>query len=381
MNTFCSYYNSKTCLSCDLIEIDINGQVTSKEEKLKHIPLLPTHRSGPWGFRNKAKLSVTGNVENPILGLLGEEELDQGREITSCPLHHSTINSILVSLKGFIKGSNLVPYSIKKRSGELKNVILFHSEQTNETYLRFVLRSKESIDRIRKNIPDLQVLHPTLKCISVNIQPVPHAILEGDEEIYLTPEKTISHQIGRYTFTISPKAFIQTNSKVAEGLYQTAAKWIGENRPLRFLELFSGQGNFSFLASDYFQEGMGIEINIDAVAEANKMAQSLGLDKLKFKASNAQKILDDAVSFAPDLLLVNPPRRGLGTGIDLVRKIRSKTFIYSSCDHQTLLSDLKKLEDLYDVVRGQIFDMFPQTSHFETLVELRLKEPVHDFKR
>src|SRR5690606_13030040 len=136
--------------------------------------------------------------------------------------------------------------------------------------------------------------------------------------------------------------------------------------------LFSGQGNFSFLASKAFEKGLGIEINPSAVLTANQMAKSLGLDKLEFKASNAQNILEDAIHFSPDLLLVNPPRRGLGSGVELVRKIKASSFIYSSCNHETLLSDLKELEDLYDVVRAQIFDMFPQTSHFETLVELRL---------
>lgn len=378
MKTFCSYYNSETCRSCDLIEINYAEQIKIKERKLSHFPLLPAVESSPWNFRNKVKLAVTGTIENPVIGLVGENNLDEGREILSCPLHHPNLNKTLPTLKEFIIKSKLAPYSIKSKKGELKGIILFHSIKTNETYLRFILRSKEAIDRIKKIIPELQAIHPYLKCITVNIQPIPHAILEGEEEIYLTEEKTISHQIGEYTFTISPRAFIQTNSKIAEELYLTAAEWINALSPKRFLELFSGQGNFSFLASKAFEKGLGIEINPSAVLTANQMAKSLGLDKLEFKASNAQNILEDAIHFSPDLLLVNPPRRGLGSGVELVRKIKASSFIYSSCNHETLLSDLKELEDLYDVVRAQIFDMFPQTSHFETLVELRLKESIHD---
>lgn len=375
MKTFCSYYNSGQCRSCDLIEIDYKDQIILKEKKLQRYSLLSSVQSEQRGFRNKAKFSVTGTIEKPIIGLLGEHDLDEGRELLSCPLHHPVVNEIVASLPEVITNARISPYNIQEKKGELKGIILFHSADTKETYLRFILRSKESIDRLKKYLPN----HPSIKCISVNIQPIPHAILEGDEEIFLTETKSISHKISNITFTISPKAFIQTNSKIAEKLYETASDWIAERSPSKFLELFSGQGNFSFIASEHFKKGLGIEINTDAVEMANQMAKSLNLDKLQFISSNAQRILDDAIQFSPDLLLVNPPRRGLGSAIDLVKKIKAPTFIYSSCNATTLIEDINALEDIYEVVRGQVFDMFPQTSHFEVLFELRLKESIHNF--
>lgn len=378
MKTFCSYYNSKTCLSCDLIEKDYTDQIAIKEARLNKIELLPTVTSNPFGFRNKAKISVTGTIENPILGLIGTDDLDSGRELLSCPLHHLEINKIFNELKTFITLAKLSPYQIKKQTGELKGIIIFHSEKTDETYIRFILRSKESIDRIKKNLSTLLANYSSLKCVSANIQPIPHAILEGEEEVFLTDRHFINHQIGSFNFKISPKAFIQTNSAVAEKLYETASRWISEVKTERFSELFCGQGNFSFLASKNISEGLGIEINEDAVIKANEMAKEYGLTKLKFKASDAQKILDDVIEFNPDTILVNPPRRGLAKTVDLLLKIKVKNLFYSSCNAETLLTDLEKLDEFYEVVRGQVFDMFPQTSHFEILVELRLKKLIHN---
>src|SRR5690606_23423404 len=116
---------------------------------------------------NKAKLIVTGTMEKPIIGLYGKEDLDQGRELLNCPLHVPTINEILDYIREFITISKLIPYNVSSKVGELKGLIIFHSQSSNETYLRFIMRSKESVDRIKKNAPLLQKRFPHLKCISV----------------------------------------------------------------------------------------------------------------------------------------------------------------------------------------------------------------------
>lgn len=375
MLTFCRYYNQGTCRSCDLITMDYNRQLQEKEKSLKahlNIELLPSVSSPQEHFRNKAKFIVTGTVQDPVIGLVGDENLDQGKELLDCSLHVEILNQTLPSIQKFIKLANLVPYSISERKGELKGLILFHSPSTGETYLRFVLRSREPIDRIKKHKEVLLSQHPHIKCLSVNIQPIPHALLEGEEEIFITERQYVLHKAGQVELKLDPRAFVQTNQNVANNLYETAASWVQESHPIKFMELFCGQGAFSFFAAPYIKEGLGVEINPDAVATANETASRSHLPHLKFKSADAAVVLKEVKTFQPDLMLVNPPRRGLGKALELFEDYRPRTLIYSSCNFETLASDIKTLSKHYKISRAQIFDMFPHTSHFETLVELTL---------
>lgn len=380
MKTFCSYYNQSVCRSCDLITVDYTDQIKIKEQKLKtalkeltNLELENTITSPQLGFRNKAKFSVTGTLENPVIGLTGDTSLDEGRELLECSLHVPEINSFLPHLKEFIKITSLTPYSISEKKGELKGIIVFYSGNSKEAYVRFVLRSKESIDRIRKHKDFLTGKIPSLRCISVNIQPVPHAIPEGDTEIFISDVHSITHQLGKIHFSLGPRAFVQTNQVVAEKLYATAAEWVNESRLSKFMELFCGQGAFSLFSAPSISKGLGIEINPDAVKEANKTAQELGLNNLQFKAADAQVVESEIKQFHPEIILVNPPRRGLGKSCELIMNSKPEMIIYSSCNYETLASDLSKLADDFIIERIKIFDMFPHTSHFETLVQLRAK--------
>lgn len=377
MNTFCVHFNQDHCRSCQLIPLDYQLQIEQKEKTLTQAlqglslpPLLPTIHSREQNFRNKVKLTVTGSLENPIIGLQGEEDLDQGREILDCPIHVQEINETLPVIKAFIQEAKLAPYQISLRKGELKSLIFFYSRHSKEMYLRFVCRSKEPVTRIQKYLPQLLEKIPALKCVSVNIQPIPHAILEGEEEIILSEQKSINHGYPAFEMQLGPRAFVQTNQEVAEKLYQTAAQWIQESNTNDFLELFCGQGAFSFFAAPIIKRGLGIEINPDAIKVAQQTAEKFHYQHLSFKSADAAKVDEEIRNFKPDLLLVNPPRKGLGKAVDLLVSSLPSTIIYSSCSYETLAEDLKQLQAYYDISKIQIFDMFPHTTHFETLVLL-----------
>jgi 23S rRNA (uracil747-C5)-methyltransferase len=364
--------------------MDYASQLKSKQQKLLQslafagdFSVLPPVSSPQQGFRNRAKMVVTGTVEAPRVGLTGESSLDEGRELLDCPIHHPRLNQLIAALPEWIRNYKLTPYQIAARTGELKGLILYFDEGSDEMYLRFVLRSKECVSRIQKLVPSLQNRFPGLKCVSANIQPVPHAILEGPEEIFISSEKYIRHTLGDLTLKLSPRAFVQTNAKVAVQLYQTASRWMQEFRPKRMLELYSGQGAFSFVAasalSDSFEEILGVEINPDAVVTANETVREfrengqVKMAPLKFQCADATQVGAIGQDFRPDLILVNPPRRGLGEGVKLIEQILPKHLIYSSCAVDTLEKDLRYLSRKYQITKAQLFDMFPHTEHFEVL--------------
>ena len=378
MNTFCSYFNHGVCRSCSQLPVAYSEQLHNKEVRLKErlkdwpgINYQPTVGSREQFFRNKAKMVITGTMAEPIIGLAGDEDLDAGKDIRDCSLHSPHITDLLNALPEFIHQSRLVPYSIEQKTGELKGLIIYHSHETSAMYLRFVLRSKESLDRIRKNLASLTNRFPELQCVSANIQPIPHAILEGPEEIFFTEKNYIDHQLGNINMKLHPQGFVQTNQEVATKLYATAAEWMKELNIKRFAELFCGQGAFSFFAAAQVEEALGIEINSDAVSRANHTALEAGLKHLKFVASDASLVKEEVNRFAPELVLANPPRRGLGQALELIKQGEFSYFIYSSCNAETMAQDLEQLKTLYRPVKAQLFDMFPHTEHFETLVLLK----------
>jgi len=385
VETFCSYYNAKKCRSCSEIEIPYEDQIFSKEahvrqclEPIKGSPLQlkPTWRSQAINFRCRAKLNVTGNLDNPVIGLTGElEDLDSGTEILDCPIHHPKINAILRAMPDFIRKAKLEPYQIAARTGELKGLILVHSPESGETYLRFILRSQECVARLRKFLPELIQKFSELKCVSANIQPIPHAILEGELEIFLTESISISHRIRGVALRLAPQGFVQTHFEGSSELYATAAEWIARCGAKKMLELFCGQGVFSFIAAKHLEHALGVEINAQAVEMARNTALELNLPQLKFLAADAGRIQSDLIQFHPDLVLVNPPRKGLQRSVELVKTINAKFILYSSCSAESLAKDLTILRSDYQLELAQIFDFFPHTAHYETLVLLEKRAP------
>jgi 23S rRNA (uracil747-C5)-methyltransferase len=379
MPSFCPYFNQGQCRSCDLIELEYSAQMGEKEKVVlsmlgADLKLEPSVLSSPQGFRNRAKMSVTGTIEKPVIGLVGDTNLDNGRELLRCPIHHPKLNELIAKLPEYITRFNLYPYSIKQRRGELKGLIAFYSPHSRQMYLRFILRSKDCVSRLIKMLPAFQTEFPELVCVTANLQPIPHAILEGKEEIYLTEKHFIDHELSTHgrliRLRLAPQAFVQTNVEIATELYQTAARWISEAGSKRTLDLYCGQGAFSFFAAPFSESVLAVEINADAVRSATESASEQGITHLQFKCADATQIQDDVEKFNPDLVLVNPPRRGLGDAVRMLHKCAPRHIFYSSCSIETLSADLKKLSPHYEIKRLQIFDMFPHTRHFETLVWL-----------
>ncbi|MCG6451139.1 methyltransferase domain-containing protein, partial [Vibrio parahaemolyticus] len=168
--------------------------------------------------------------------------------------------------------------------------------------------------RIERNLPALLAAFPAIEVVSVNIQPVHMARLEGEEEIFLTDTQVLMEQFNDVPMVIRPKSFFQTNPQVASSLYATARQWVRELAPAHMWDLFCGVGGFALHCASPSTAVTGIEIEPEAIASAKRSASAMGIDNLSFAAlDSAQFSLGQDV--APDLVLVNPPRRGLGDAL------------------------------------------------------------------
>lgn len=378
----CSYYQQNKCSSCQWIEYSYPTQLEIKQNEILNqlIPFKPLEVKSPFAsseaaFRNKAKMAVLGTVEKPVLGMQnGDETVD----LCDCPLYSHSMQSILKIVRSYIRKQSLVPYNINKRKGELKFVIINESVSAGEHkyMLRFVVKSDKFVQKIRDTYKQLQEKIQNLLVVSINIQPKHAAILEGDQEIVLTHNAFLPMILNHIPLYIKSRSFFQTNTYIAENLYKTASEWVTTLPINSIWDLFCGVGGFGLSCVNNATSNVikltGIEINSDAIECASKTANTLDFKHLTFKSLDATQYAI-ATQDIPDLVLLNPPRRGAGKDLmQYLENVKPNYVLYSSCNLTSLTEDLTFLSN-YHILKVQLFDMFPHTSHMEILVLLAKK--------
>lgn len=424
----CQLHDASLCRSCPNLDLPLVQQLQLKQSAVQATlagqvearAWLEPFASAPSQFRNKAKLAVSGTTHAPVLGLV--DRFDNGTDLTSCPLHVNEIKAALAPLTRAITHMGLQPYSIVKRRGELKHVLVTASAN-GQLMVRFVLRSTAQLPAIRKGAPRLQSELPGLRVLSVNIQPRPAAILEGEREIILSQDSTldmplylpeldadgvvVNNKKSVLPLVLPPQSFFQTNSDVAAGLYAQARAWArdyaggqagvlagepGVDEPgagksgaggahpdatqssQSIWDLYCGVGGFALALAQPGAQVLGVEVSAPAIDGARAAAARLGLTspQVRFEAGDAS-VLDASGQVyghdKPDLLVVNPPRRGIGELAASIEGSGIKRVMYSSCNPASLAKDLEVMSS-YRVRRARLFDMFPYTNHAEVLVEL-----------
>lgn len=381
----CSHFEAGRCGSCTLIRTPYQVQIQDKQSRCTEllaapqIAWLPPVTSPQTGFRNKAKMVVTGTFQDPILGILDAEYA--GIELTDCPLYDGGMQELLAGLGGLISSAKIVPYDLTTRRGELKYVLVTQSPD-GAFMVRLVSRSQEPVTRIQKALPAFHAAHPQVHVVTVNVQPHHSAVLEGDLEIVLTEQVTLPMVLPAdgagspdrpgsppITLHLRPQSFFQTNTVVAAAMYGQAQTWIAQSRPETVWDLFCGVGGFALHAAPYANEVRGIEISEQAIESARTSATELGYAHVTFETGDATTF-SRADRAMPDLVIVNPPRRGIGPELATwLERSGVETVIYSSCNVKTLEQDLKAMPSLRPV-SGRLLDMFPNTSHFEVMVLL-----------
>ena len=364
----CGYFDAGLCRSCTHLLTPYADQLAAKDALARaaladhrRLVWLPPVASAEAGFRNKAKMVVAGTTAQPTLGILDTD--GRGVDLRGCALYSPAMHALLPALAQQVTDAGLTPYDVGARRGELKHVLVTESP-AGEFLVRWVLRSTESLPRLRKHLPELLAAHPEVVVLSANLQPEHKAVLEGDEEVLLTEHATLRVDVGGVGLHLGPRSFFQTNTAVAAALYAQAREWVDEVAPTSVLDLYCGVGGFALHLAAPGRRVHGVEVSEQAVASAHTTAVELGLDAT-FEVGDATTTGVDA-----DLVVVNPPRRGLGPELcAAIEASSATTVVYSSCHVGSLARDLAALPS-YDATQARLLDMFPHTDHAEVVVRL-----------
>ncbi|WEJ32067.1 MULTISPECIES: 23S rRNA (uracil(747)-C(5))-methyltransferase RlmC [unclassified Devosia] len=367
----CDYFDRGVCRSCTLMGTPYDDQIAAKTAHAKDLLAawpdavwLPPMVSRPEGFRNKAKMVVGGTADAPTLGIL--DPTQHGVDLTGCGILADGLRVAFEPIKRFIARARIAPYDVPSRRGELKHVLLTESAD-GALMLRFVLRSTEPVGRMQKHLAELLAALPQLVVVTANLLPEHKAVLEGDEEILLAGSETLPMRLGDIVLHLRPASFFQTNTDIAIGLYHQARDWVDERGARSIWDLYCGVGGFALHVAAPGRRVHGIEISAPAVASAQLSASEAGLTDVSFAVGDATAL---GAGNPPDVVIVNPPRRGLGDQLcETLEATGVATIIYSSCNAVTLARDIAALPS-YRPERIRLFDMFPQTDHYEAMVLL-----------
>ena len=280
----------------------------------------------PYNYRNKITLKV-------VNGVVGYYKLNSHRvvEVNNCILAEECINDVIsiVCGMGIINGEVIIRCNYKSE-------------------ILIIINSKDKI-----NIPN----------INENIK----GIIINDKVIY--GDNYFCEELNDIKYKVSYKAFFQVNRNVASKMFKLVEDFV--NYKDCVLDLYSGVGTLGLSASKNAKSVVGVEINKDAVDNANQNALINNLNNVKFIYSDASNIKNIDVSF--NKLIVDPPRAGLSTEvIEFINKELPDEIIYISCDYHTQARDLRLLNN-YEIVDSYVCDLFSYTYHVECICFLKKK--------
>jgi 23S rRNA (uracil1939-C5)-methyltransferase len=197
---------------------------------------------------------------------------------------------------------------------------------------------------------------------------------QGGETTLLAGAPQLRERLFDLDVLISPEAFLQTNTEMAERLYGLAVEYAGLRGHERVFDLYCGIGTIALSLAARAREVVGVEIVEPAVADAIENARLNDVTNARFYAGDIRLAMRELVEQAgrPDVAVIDPPRAGLSQKV--VRRVveaAPKRIVYVSCNPTTLAPNAAQLVEAgYRLVKVRPVDMFPQTPHIECVALL-----------
>ncbi len=287
-------------------------------------------------YRNK----TTFQVKNDI-GFF-KEKTNTLIPVDKCYISDIKINDIYKVIKDNLNLTNVKQVIIRATKNTLESMVIFKTSN--------YIDNKKIIDILKKKVDSIYI---------------------NDELIY--GKGKIIENLCNKNFYISPSSFFQVNTLQAEKLYNKAIAYADIKKEDTVLDLYCGTGTIGIVASDKAKKVIGIELNKEAIKDANENKKLNNINNIEFYAGDVGKILNKN-NYKPDIIIVDPPRVGLDSlALSQILNIRPKKLVYVSCDLMTLARDLKLLSNDYDILELTPVDMFPYTAHVESVCALKLK--------
>jgi 23S rRNA (uracil1939-C5)-methyltransferase len=335
-------------------------------------PIIPALQR--WRYRNKLEYSFgAGPGGRLICGFHTPGRWDEIVEIDDCMLASEPANAAREAVLEVCRRQRLTPLDRRSGEGLLRNLIVREGRRTGQLQLRLVTGPGE-LDRDSL----IEALPPAASLLWTQTDAPSETTQGGQTEILAGGEK-LEEELGGLRLAISPQAFFQTNTEMAEQLYGVALQYADPRGFERVYDLYCGIGTIGLQIAPRVAEVWGLELVESAIADAIDNARANEIDNTRFYAGDVRLALRELLAEAgsPELLVVDPPRAGLSQKV--VRRIieaAPRRIVYVSCNPTTLAPNAAQLVEAgYALRRVRPVDMFPQTPHIECVTLLEKSEP------
>ena len=326
----------------------------------------------PWRYRNKAVVRLEIKNERPAVGFL-ESGSHRLVDIDSCPVQHKNNEALINNLR------TATSKYLKQRSSpagqELpcREVVLRTSFSGEHSLLALIAERTCGLNS--NNCRNVDEIFHLAKLVGAEtgVELAGISLLgpgsEMESDLTLAGRPLLEDKIGFYRFRISPRAFFQVNPFQAGVLFEKASA-LAESAAT-VLDLYCGTGTFTLNLARSAQHVIGIDVEGAAIEDARFNASANGVKNVEFIHARAEDFpAQFKTGIRPLTIFLNPPRTGCSKTLLLsVSSAAPDQVIYVSCDPGTMARDLKALSGSgYKIISVQPVDMFPHTTHVETVV-------------
>lgn len=329
-------------------------------------PIVPAVQE--WRYRNKLEYSFgTGDRGELVCGFHAPGRWHEIVPIDDCLLASERSNLAREQVVAFCREHALPAYDRRTGEGFLRNLVVREGRRTGQIQVRLVTAPGEL---------DADALATAVDCdglLWTRSDALGETTSAGETDL-LAGSDYLEEELGGLRMRISPQAFFQTNTEMAERVYAVAGEYARLEGYERVYDLFCGIGTVGLSLAPRAGELWGLEIVESAVADAIANAKLNEIERAHFFAGDVRLALRELVAEAgrPDVLILDPPRSGLSQKV--VRRVieaAPRRIVYISCNPTTLAPNAAQLVEAgYALRRVRPVDMFPQTPHIECVALL-----------
>jgi len=323
-------------------------------------------------YRNKGIFAIDNIDGKAAYGFYRERSHDL-INIDSCLIQSQLSCRIAAELTSFMAANNIPAYDERTGKGVVRHVFCRHAVNRAGAVACIVAargfgaKTSQLVDKLRNCFPELSGIVLNINKIRGN------TVLAGDFYT-LWGKDCITDTLCGFDFEISPQAFYQINPPQAEKLYNKAMEYAFSSPAKLAFDLYCGAGTISLCLARHAEKVIGAEIVPEAVINAEKNALSNNVSNAEFicaDAGEAASMLAER-GLKPDVVVVDPPRKGMDeNAIKAVSSMKPHKIVYVSCNPSTLARDIMRFnKNNYILKEVTAVDMFPRTSHVETVALL-----------
>ena len=373
------------CGGCRFQDLAYSVQLAEKERQVRDAlvrigrfvepplePIVPA--ASQFAYRNKLEYSFTSSEDGVDLGFHRAGRWDEVIGIEECLLTTDVGNAIRLAVRAWAREEQLDAYDQENGSGYLRHLVVREGRNTGQALVVLVTAPGERFEAgylvdVLRRFPEVRSIHWAINDTPAEQTNLPTKLLWGAD--------AIEEELLGLRFRVRPSAFLQTNTEMAERLYDLAREYAGLSGEENVFDLYCGTGTIGLALARSAGSVWGVEISEEAVACAIENAELNGIDNARFFAGNVGQSIEELREEAghPDVVIVDPPRAGLaGKALRRTGALGASRIVYVSCNPTTLASDLQVLRDEYGYVleRCRPVDMFPHTPHVESVSLLSL---------